>query len=135
MPTWRAILERVRRARPSLASVLEHAVPLEVTPARLDLVFEANAEFSATRAAEPDALDLLTREVRAHFQAPTVVTIGAAQKGGKSSPRTVASIDTERRFAEIARAKAAVEGHPLVEEVIRVFGAKLQDVKLPSSDG
>jgi hypothetical protein len=135
MPTWRAILERVRRSRPSLASVLEHAVPLEVTSARIDLAFEPAAEFAATRAAEPDALDLLTREARAHFQAPTTVSIGAAQKAGKSSARTVASIDSEKRFAEIARAKAAVEGHPLVEEVIRVFGAKLQDVKLPSRDG
>jgi DNA polymerase-3 subunit gamma/tau len=134
--TWRAILERVRRARPSLASVLEHAMPLEIGPAKVALAFEASAGFAATRAAEADALELLTREVRAHFQAPTAVTLGTAAKADKGGGvRTVAALDNERRFAEIARAKAAVEGHPVVEEVIRVFGAKLQDVKLPSSEG
>ena len=48
--------------------------------------------------------------------------------------RTVASLDAERRAAETARARAAVEAHPLVQEAFRVFGAQIRDVKLPPTE-
>jgi len=40
----------------------------------------------------------------------------------------------DRRSAELAKARAAVEGHPLVQEAVRLFGAQLRDVKLPSGE-
>jgi DNA polymerase III subunit gamma/tau len=132
---WRAILERVRAARPAIASVLEHAIPLEVGASQVILGFDANAGFLSARASEREAIDVLTRETRAHFGAPTHVAIDASGKRAASGVRTVASIDAERRSAEVALARAAVEAHPVVEEAIRLFGAKLQDVRLPSGDG
>jgi DNA polymerase-3 subunit gamma/tau len=132
---WRAILERVRATRPDVASTLEHAVPIEVGAARVVVGFGASAGFLAARATGPEALDVLTREVRAHFGAPTLVEISASAAKSANGARTVASIDAERRASEIARAQAAVQGHPVVEEAIRIFGAKLQDVKLPNADG
>ena len=45
------------------------------------------------------------------------------------------AIDADRRSAELAKARAAVESHPLVQEAIRIFGAQLRDVKLPSGEG
>ena len=134
MDTWRSILERVRAARPAVASTLEHAMPLEVSAARVVVGFEVNASFLAARASEPEALDVLTREARAHFGAATHVAIDAAAKAS-SSGRTIASVDAERRSAEESQARVAIETHPLVEEAIRLFGAKVQDVKLPGGDG
>jgi predicted RNA methylase len=49
--------------------------------------------------------------------------------------KTIAAIDADRRSAELAKARAAVEGHPLVKEAVRLFGAQLRDVKLPPSEG
>jgi hypothetical protein len=59
------------------------------------------------------------------------------EAAAKASPgvRTVASVEAERRVADLAAARAAVEAHPLVREAIRVFGAEVCDVKLPGADG
>jgi DNA polymerase-3 subunit gamma/tau len=146
---WRAILERVRANRPALASVLEHALPLEVSSARVLVGFAPGDAFLAARASEPESLEALTREVRAHFGSPTHVALDLSAKAASSgqgapatgqsgkqrqAPRSVAAIDAERRSAEVAEARARVEGHPLVQEAIRLFGAQLRDVKLPSGE-
>jgi hypothetical protein len=105
-----------------------------VTPAQVILGLEPGTFFSS-RATEPEALDLLTREVRAHFAAPTRVTIDSAPMSQNGASLTVAAVDAERRAAETARMRAVVQAHPIVEEAVRLFGAKVQDVKLPTDDG
>jgi hypothetical protein len=104
-----------------------------VAPSRVVLGFEPSAAFLAARASEPDALDDLTREVRAHFGAPTQVALDlSARPRPGVTPKTIAALDAEQRTAELARARATVEDHPVVKEAIRLFGAQLRDVKLPS---
>jgi hypothetical protein len=76
----------------------------------------------------------MTRAVRAHFGSATQVVLEVAAKA-TGGLRTVASLEAEKRRVDLAAARAAVESHPLVQEAIRVFGAQLRDVKLPSSDG
>jgi DNA polymerase-3 subunit gamma/tau len=134
MSAWRAVITRLRETQAAFASFFEHALPLEITASRVVVGFEVNAAFQASRAAEPEAMEALTRAVRAHFGAPTQVLLEA---GAKTSPaaRTLASLDAERRSADLAAARAAVEAHPLVQEAIRVFGAPVCDVKLPGADG
>jgi len=134
MDAWRAILDRLRLSHASLASVLEHAVPLETTATRLVLGFEPGAAFLAARASETEALELLTREVRAHFGRPTQVALDLSAGRVKPGSRSVASLDAERRSSELAKARATVEAHPLVREAVRLFGAHIRDVKLPSSE-
>jgi len=131
---WRAILERVRATRPPLASVLEHAIPIEISSSRVTIGFDAAAAFLASRAGEPDALELLTREVRGHFGAPTQVELRSSAQPSNGG-RTVAAIDADRRSADLAKAREAVERHPLVQEAIRLFGAQLRDVRLPGGEG
>jgi DNA polymerase-3 subunit gamma/tau len=133
LAVWRAIVERVRPVRPALASVLEHAVPLELNPRRVTVGFDPSASFFAARASEPESLEALTREIRNHFSAPTQVAVDLSARPGPSL-KTVASIDAEKRTAELARARADIEGHPLVQEAVRLFGAQLRDVKLPSGE-
>jgi DNA polymerase-3 subunit gamma/tau len=131
---WRAILDRLRKARPALASILEHAFPLELGPARAVIGFDATAAFFASRASEPEALEALTREIRGHFGAPTAVALDLSARPPQGL-RTVASVDEERRAADVARARASIEEHQLVQEAKRLFGATVRDVKLPSGEG
>jgi DNA polymerase-3 subunit gamma/tau len=133
LDVWRAIVERLRPVRPALASVLEHAVPLELNPRRVTVGFEPSASFFAARASEPESLEAMTREIRAHFSAPTQVAVDLSARPGPTL-KTVASIDAEKRTAELARARADIEGHPVVREAVRLFGAQLRDVKLPSGE-
>jgi hypothetical protein len=101
--------------------------------ARVVVGFEPGADFLSARASEPEALEALTREVRAHFGAPTQVALDLSAKANPQA-RTVASLDAERRSAEIAKARAAIEGHPIVREAVRIFGAQVRDVRLPNGE-
>jgi hypothetical protein len=109
-------------------------MPLEISATRVVIGFDPSAAFLALRAEEPDALDLLTREVRGHFGAPTRVELRSSAQASQGV-RTVAAIDAENRATEVTRARAAVESHPLVQEAIRLFGAQLRDVRLPPDEG
>jgi hypothetical protein len=124
----------VRKIRPPLAAVLEHAMPIEIGAATVVIGFDPSATFLAGRAGEPDALELLTREVRSHFGAPTRVEVRSSATLSHGV-RTVAAIDADHRAADLTRARAAVENHPLVQEAIRLFGAQLRDVRLPTGEG
>jgi DNA polymerase-3 subunit gamma/tau len=130
LDTWRIILERVRAAKPSLASVFERGVPVEVTAQRVLLGFPPDS-FLGAQAADAEALDVLTREVRAHFAAATEVALDLSLK---TAGPTVASIDAERHREAVAAARAAVEKHPLVAAAIAILGAELKDVRLPNED-
>ncbi len=129
MDVWRAILGRVHAARAPVASVYERAVPLEVTPDGVMLGFDPSS-FEGTQAADPEALDLLQREVNAHFGAPTKLALDLSAKH-LAGYATVASLDAERRRQDVLRARAAVAEHPLVLQAIALFGAELRDVRLP----
>lgn len=129
--TWRAILARVRSQRAPLASIYEHAVPVEITAERVLLGYQAE-DFLSSQASEPEALELLQQEARAHFGAPTTVALDLSPR--HQGIATVASLDAAERKAAEARARAAVAEHPLVREAIRVFGAELREVRLPRED-
>ncbi len=134
LAAWRVILERLRQSRPALASVFEHGIPIEIGAARVLVGFEPGAAFLSARASEPEALEALTREIRGHFGVPTHVALDLSAKQANGL-RTVAAINAEARAVELANARAAVEGHPLVQEAMRLFGAQVREVKLPGGDG
>ena len=131
---WRAILGRLRQSRPALASVFEHAIALEIGAGRVLLGFEPGAAFLAARASEPEALEALTREIRGHYGPGTAVELDLSAKP-VSGVHTVAALDADARAVELAKARAAIESHPIVQEAVRLFGAHLRDVKLPRNEG
>jgi DNA polymerase-3 subunit gamma/tau len=131
---WSAIIARLRVMQAPFASFFEHALPIEITAARVTISFETSASFQAGRASEPEALEALTRAVRAHFGAPTQVVLELAATP-TNGVRTVASLEAEQRSLNLANARAAVAAHPIVQEAMRLFGAQLRDVKLPEGDG
>ncbi len=131
LEAWRAILDRVRAARPALASVLEHAAAVEVRAERVLLGY-APGDFLGTQVAEEESALLLQREVRAHFGASTKVELDLSM--GKPAFASVALLDDAKRKADLAKARAEVENHPLVRQAIAILGAELRDVRLPGGD-
>ena len=131
MDDWRAIVERVRASDPGLASALEHGVPIETSRARIALGYAPDDLLGHT-VSDESAIAKLTRAVQAHFGMVVPVQIDQRHRGGKIG--SVHAIDSAERRAEIAKARAAVEQHPLVRDVVRIFDAELRDVKLPEKD-
>jgi DNA polymerase-3 subunit gamma/tau len=131
LDAWRGILEIVRAKNMSLASVFEHAVPLEVGMERVLVGYEQN-DLMGIQAAEPEALDALKRAASRHFGTAVPVAVDRSLRGSVGA--SVHSIEAAKRREEIAAARAAVEKHPLVQEAMRLFGAELREVRLPSEE-
>jgi DNA polymerase III subunit gamma/tau len=129
LDAWRVILDRVRVVKPALASVFAHGIPLDVSPARVLLGFAPDS-FLGAQAAEAESLDVLTREVRAHFSSATQVALDVSTRQGTLQP-SIFEMDAARRTEQNAKARAAVESHPLVVQAMAVLGAELKDVRLP----
>jgi DNA polymerase-3 subunit gamma/tau len=131
LETWRAIVDRVRAENAGLASALEHAVPIEMSRARVALGY-AEDDLLGHHASEESAVAVLARAVHAHFGAEVPVRIDARHRGDKGG--TVHAIDSAERRAEIAKARQAVVDHPIVRDVVRLFDAEIRDVKLPETE-
>ncbi len=136
LDTWRAIVERVRETRPPLASVLEHALPLEIGATARRRRFRPERRLSrrsCQRARRARALD--ARGPRALRRADT----GRARRSSANPPHgvlTVAAIDAEppRRGArQGARGRRRLTpgpgGHPSVRRPAS------RRSKLPTGEG
>ncbi len=128
---WRTILDTVRVGDPGLASALEHAVPVEVTRARVLIGF-AQDDFLGHHASEEASVAKLVKAVHTHFGASVPVHIDTKHRGGKVG--SVHAIDSAERRADVAKARAAVEDHPIVRDIVRLFDAELRDIKLPEKE-
>lgn len=131
LTTWRALLERVRRTRPDVASTLDLAAPLVVSRERITLGFEPES-FEDARREDTEAKTVLTEIAHAYFGAPTVVTLEVSARGSRLA--SVASIDAAKKRQAVIEARAAVEKHPLVQAAIAVFEAELKDIRLPTQE-
>ncbi|MEO7109247.1 MAG: DNA polymerase III subunit gamma/tau, partial [Polyangiaceae bacterium] len=125
---WRTILARLRATRPDLEAVFAHAVPLEMTKQRVKLGYGKD-EFLAYPASDSEDFELLTRAVRAHFNAPTEVSLDLANR--PPTGVTLASVDAKAEKDRIVRAKSEVARHPLIAEAIDIFSGELREVRLP----
>lgn len=125
---WRAVLAMVHQQNVVVASVLEHAVPLEISPQAVRVGFEPGSFYEA-QARHDGALDLLTRIVRTHFGQPTVVsfTLNAPETGSRP---TVYDIDEAERLVRENKAREEIENHPLVQVAARELGARIVEIRL-----
>jgi DNA polymerase III subunit gamma/tau len=124
---WRAVIALIQQQRPALASVLEHAALIELTPERAVLGYEANS-FLVGQATEPAARELLAGALRSHFGgSPEVVFETLVRGAGVAS---LAQVETAERKARIEAARRLVAEHPLVTAAIELLGAELKDVRL-----
>ncbi len=131
LDAWRAIVERVRSSRPALASILEQGTPMQVSSSLVRVGY-ADGNFLGGTATEPDALNVLLREARAHFDGATEVHVHGVIKGLTGD--TLASIAGQRRREVTAAQRAAVESHPIVKTAMTLFDAELREVKLVSEE-
>jgi DNA polymerase-3 subunit gamma/tau len=124
---FRTILGRVAETHPAVASVFEHASVLELTEARAVLGFSAQS-FAGAQAKEPEALEVVTRVLRAHFGAPTEVVLDLSARVSAAGTVAVAAAAERKQMTDKAKATAAA--HPLVVEALRVFHGELLEVRL-----
>ncbi|WP_437734606.1 DNA polymerase III subunit gamma/tau [Sorangium sp. So ce1335] len=128
LATWRAVITGVRALRPALASVLEHAAVLELSPTRVALGYYETNAFLAGQATEPAAREMLARVLQSHFGGPVELVFETITRG--SAGPSLAQVETAERKARVDAARRAVADHPLVTAAIELLGAELKDVRL-----
>ncbi|HWL85135.1 MAG TPA: DNA polymerase III subunit gamma/tau, partial [Polyangiaceae bacterium] len=127
LASWRRVVERVRATRPPLASILEHALPMEIGPERICIALD---ELLASQVREADAFSLVTQEIRSLFG--DVSLLLEDKKPHDAIAPTLASVALGQRREELTAARNAVAEHPLVRHAITVFNADLREVRLPA---
>jgi hypothetical protein len=123
---WRVLARCGRKAH--VASVFEHAVPLELNGRRVTRRIRPERELLRGPApASPSRWRRLTARDRAiTFRRPRKVAVDLSARPGPSL-KTVASIDAAEADGRAGpKAHADGEGHPLVQEGVRLFGAQLK---------
>jgi DNA polymerase-3 subunit gamma/tau len=111
-------------------AVLKHAVPLEVTPARVRVAFETGS-FYARKVASPEVSEgIAAAALRALGARPEVaVETGALPEDAP----TIARREEAERAAARARREAAARAHPFVRSFLEHVGGEIRSVKLDES--
>ncbi|MEM1029284.1 MAG: DNA polymerase III subunit gamma/tau [Myxococcota bacterium] len=126
LEAWEAILDRVRVDKPPVASVFEHAAPLEVTPERLQLGYPPGSFLLQQAQSHVTTLEAAASQ---HFGRPTTVEIDLSKRHGEVE--TVAERNAAQGRERERLARRRVETHPLVVAAREVLGARIRDVRLP----
>jgi DNA polymerase-3 subunit gamma/tau len=133
LDAFRAVVDRIRIARPELAALLNHAQVLRADGERIVLGVEAGSVFE--RAAKtPECAELLRKAAREHFGTEPVIELGGRNGSGssKSAPATtVAGLEDRERSDRKREALARAKDHPKLAEVSQILGARLKEIRLP----
>ena len=129
LEAWEAILGRIRDSKPALASVYEHAAPLEVTAKRLHLAYRQGT-FLAEQADAPDARAILADAAATHFGSDVAIELDLA--GRHDEVQSLAAKNAALLAARIEAARDKVRRHPLVAAALEHLGAELREVRLPT---
>ena len=125
---WREIIALLGEQNAGLASVLEHVVPVRVTPREVRLGIEQGS-FYEVQLRDDKSIDLLTRVVRGYFHAATEVSL-AIDGPAPSARRTLYDVEEQERRQRLALERRALEQHPLVRTAVEKLGARILDIKI-----
>jgi DNA polymerase-3 subunit gamma/tau len=116
---WQQIVKQVKASQPALGAVLDHGMPIEISPSVLRLGFEENS-FFGRQAQSTNARDTLLRVAEQVLGARPTLTIGAPPTHAKIS--SIAQIEEDGRRVRSAAKREAALSHPNVVTAMEIFG-------------
>jgi hypothetical protein len=122
--TWKALVQFVSQRRPALGSILQHAYAREVTAEHVRIALEQKS-FFADQLKDTHNFNALQKFCSEFFHAEVQLVVEEAQDEAQPS------LAAERELAEARRAATIQQealAHPLVQEVVRIFGAEVDQV-------
>jgi DNA polymerase-3 subunit gamma/tau len=127
---WSRIVSEIRSAQPALAAVLDHGMPIEVSPKTLRVGFP-DGSFFGRQAQSQTAREALLKAAERVLGARPDLVIGSP---GSAKVSTLAEIEeTGRKSRQAARREAAL-AHPRVLDALEIFeeSASSVDVQVDS---
>ncbi len=128
--SWRRLLDALRATEPKLAAFLEHAQALEVGATRISIRYE---KASVVEVALQDPTTITTLLDHAETLWGQRPQLSAEPAAARLNGETVFSVDKQRRDEQHQAEIDAAKNHHMVQEAIRVLGARVKNIELPKS--
>jgi hypothetical protein len=137
---WRMLVEAVRAARkPSLAAVLEHAMPISIAPSLVVIGLRKGDGRAGmiTDKENRQTLEVAFERVLGRRpevkvgEAPPEMSVGANGAGqGDAAPGVTLAEQKERARSRSSAARLALgREHPTVRSVVELLGGEIEDVR------
>lgn len=125
---WPGLVEKIRKKKPLLATILEHGSLLPLQLPRLEIAFPQGS-FHYEQLKDPEKLTQLEQMAGEYFGEPVKLRVSLIEAGSATLPPPLIE---ERRVLEQDRQEQirqqALE-HPKVKAVLEVFGGEIKQVK------
>lgn len=125
---WPGLVEKIRKKKPLLATILEHGSLLPVNLPRLEIAFPQGS-FHYEQLKDPEKLAQLEQMAGEYFGEPVKLRVSLIEADSATLPPPLIE---ERRVLEQDRQEQirqqALE-HPKVKAVLEVFGGEIKQVK------
>ncbi len=119
---WETIVGALTETRPALGAVLQHAVPVEVSGARISIAFPRGS-FYARQAESAEAKSALADIAERVLSArPNVDVLVRDEAEPAHAASTLARIEEERLHARHEATRKKALNHPIVVEALQLFG-------------
>ena len=126
MARWETIVGALAETRPALGAVLQHAVPVEVSGARIAIAFPRGS-FYAKQAESHEARSALADIAERVLSSRPDVHI-VQRDEVEQAAQTLARIEEERLKARHEATRKKALNHPIVVEALQLFDAGLRPV-------
>jgi hypothetical protein len=121
------IVDSIRAARPDLASMLQHIVPLALSDQEWSLGLEKGSVFERI-ASSKETEALLKRAGASLFGSAPRITIKSDVP--KRDVQTLAEVAADQRAVRHNSAVERVRRHPRVLDAVEILGARIKEVRL-----
>ncbi len=121
---WKALVQFVSQRRPALGSILQHAHAREVSAQCVRIALEQKS-FFADQLKDAHNFSALQKFCGEFFHADVALVVEEAQDEAEPSLAAERELNESKRAAAIQQEALT---HPLVQEVVRIFGAEVDQV-------
>jgi len=130
MAQWETIVGALTETRPALGAVLQHAVPVEISGARILIAFPRGS-FYARQAESDEAKSALADIAERVLSArPNVDVLVRDEVEPSHATSTLARIEEERLRARHEATRKKALNHPIVVEALQLFDAGKSPVEV-----
>jgi DNA polymerase-3 subunit gamma/tau len=128
LSAWQELVDKIAEQRPEVAAILEHAVPLHVTPTSICIAWPPGSTLDK-QFADTEFTQLLTA---AHATPGSVVHVEILHDHREAQGRaTLAAVETANRTRRARELVQQSKRDPCILQAIEILGAHVKDVRVP----
>ncbi len=127
---WRAVVEPLRATDPKLGAFLDHAEVIAADAQSVSIRYQPGSMVDLALK-EPGIVKRIEDSARALFGGQPAFVAEVVQ--GPQSGNSVFAVDKQARQTEQREAITQARNHPMVQEAVRVLGARIKNIELPKN--